>query len=579
MLIVNIILVAVLSFLIGVFLPSNWNALKKYTVAIVLTFSFNTVLGYIFLVTRVQINSNVFSIIFIGLILLLLYEIFIRQKKKFSDLYTWHTADTAILISTILLSIILIFPTFKLKGDNIGVGIPPGGDMSNHFFVVNMISQKGTYTYFDENLAKILPVGLVDYPQASHYNFSVLTGGSKENITTSLLYFRYYYAFCFILFFSVFLNASVDILSRKTISRFGLFIVCSLGLVLFTSTLFASTYLSGFISQFVGLLALIVLVFCISKESFYEKRIYWAVSIILLNAFIAGAWYFLTPIALVVSYLAIFRSSYRRSILIYVLTLLLVLPPIAASISGNSASTINASGLIDAVPFAYIAVFIASTIFTLWNIRLIKSSEVRPWLELLLVSAFFSSLVAAFQIKTSGQVSYYFLKAIYTPIMILAIFFCVSIVLLVHYLRLHFPAKLRFVYIYSVTMVLLSVGFILVYRPETSNLGYGLLLRANYFNNEDFSRLSTLAEAARNRNKSTVLINTGSSLNDYVYSKWISAQNLNYTKEYGDLLLSDLILADKLRRTGKSEVLTSNDIILPNNSIEVVDFRTGSVER
>lgn len=252
-------------------------------------------------------------------------------------------------------------------------------------------------------------------------------------------------------------------------------------------------------------------------------------------------------------------------------------PPIIASIvgsrkGGSSLGAINASGAINVIPIEYYVIFIVATLFSLWRSTSLNRQNTKYWLELLFAAILFSLLLAGYQILLTHSVSYYFIKSTYTPVLVLTLFYGVSVALLYKYTNDYF-SKLPSIYSHTVMLIIfVSAGFLIIYQPATRTANFGLAFKENYLNSQDFNKLNRIAINAKGNNKSTVLINTGSSLNDYVYSKWVSAINLNFTQEYGDLIGYNLELADKYRRMGKSENLQSEDIILPSTRIEIIDF-------
>ena len=576
MIFINTTLILILTVLTGALLPKTWNSIKKLVIALLLLFSLNTIVGYFLFLARLQINTLFFSYLYAVLILIVLYKLFINDRERLLTLYNWKRTDTAILLSVFLLFVVLIHPSVRLKGSNLNIGVPKGGDMSNHFFIANMVTQKGTYLYFDKKVDEVIPAGLNNYPQASHYNFAIFLSNHYESPVT-LRYFRFYYLFCFLIFFALFLNASLDILSKKAKNNSAYAIVCSSALFIFVSTIFASTYLEGFLSQFIGLLVLIATVVIVIEQKAFENKLHWIVSIILLNALLAGVWYFISPIALTICCLAIYRSSYKKNILAYLVMFIFVLPPVIASFFSGALRQVAASGAVSVIPFEYYILFVGGTVFVFWQHKQTQFIALQRWTEVYLVSIIFCAAVGLTQLSTTGHVSYYFLKALYTPFLIMSLFYGIFVVSAISTVRdklNNLPAVFS---ITTVFIILVGTYSLLIYRPELREVSLGLIRKGNYLSSIDFSQLTSIAVASKASNKSVILINTGSSLNDYVYSKWISAQNLDFTKSYGDQLLADLELADKFRRAGKSEELQVRDINLPNNSIQIIDFRTGSV--
>ena len=576
MIFINSILILILTILAGAVFPKSWNSIKKLIIALLLIFSLNTIVGYFLLVAHVQINAGFFSYLYAVLNLIVLYKLFIIDKERFLTLYIWKKTDTAILVSVLLLLVILIHPSVKLKGSHLNIGVPKGGDMSNHFFIVNMVTQKGTYLYLNKQSDEVIPPGLINYPQASHYNFAILLGNHYGSLVT-LQYFRFYYVFCFLVFFALFLNASLDILSEKIKTNPAYAIVCSSALLIFVSTIFASTYLEGFLSQFIGLLVLIALVVIVIEDNKFENKLYWIVSIILLNALLAGVWYFISPIAIIISCLAIYRSCYKKSVLAYLAMFIVVLPPVIVSFFSGALTQVTAAGAVSVIPFEYYVLFIGGTVFIFWQHRQTQFLVLQSWVEVYLVSIIFCTAVGVVQLLTTGHVSYYFLKALYTPFLIMGLFYGIFVFSAINTTKKHLNYLPKVFSITVVFMILVGTYSLLIYRPDLREVSLGLIHKGNYLNSTDFSQLTSIAAASKGSNKSVILVNTGSSLNDYVYSKWISAQNLDFTKSYGNQLLADLELADKFRRNGKSEMLQVGDINLPNSSIQIIDFRTGSV--
>lgn len=159
----------------------------------------------------------------------------------------------------------------------------------------------------------------------------------------------------------------------------------------------------------------------------------------------------------------------------------------------------------------------------------------------------------------------------------MSLFFGAYLSLAIKKVELHFIKLPKTMYLTLALIIYLGSMFALVYQPITRSASINIALRGNYINRQDMLNITQIAKDAKARNKNTLLINTGSSLNDYVYAKWVASLNLNFSKDYADLLWYNLNLADKFRRAGKSENLQVSDIYLPNNSFEIVDFNTGKV--
>lgn len=546
LIILNFILTVALSLLLSSVLSTKWSVIRKLSIGFVLLFSFNTVIGYLLQLLNIRVQTGIFSILYVLLIGLSTYYL-INKKVSFKDLFHWNRVDTTILFGVLLLTMAILVPVARSRNGIINLAVPAGEDMINHFFLVNSINQKGEYIYHDASQNNKMPQGLQNYPQATHFNLAILLGGQySSNFRVVLTAFKFYFIFSFLLLFILFLFAALDVIKNSSKQPYYLYaLTLFFVLIIFTSSVFAASYLHGFISQIMALALIVTLLIVISSKKQIENLHLWILAIVLLNAAIAGSWFFITPIALLVSFLSIYRSSYKYRFVACCLALAVVLPPIYYSISSGSLSSINAAGGIDQIPVEYITIFIIGTIITIWNYIRFRKMELNNMLFLLVTSVGFSFILMCYQIAVSHSLSYYFYKSLYTPVLVLSILFVVALLPTVSVTTKHFEKIHR---MYSIVVIIAGVGLVggaLLYHINTQSVSLGIVSKGQYLNTFDFSKLENIASQNNSYSKPIIIKNSGSNVSDYIYSKWIAAMDLNLPFNFETTLVNNTLYLDK----------------------------------
>ena len=501
LIIFNITATMLLSLFIGTIFCTQWSLIKKLAIGYTLLFSINIIAGYLLDFLSISIGQGVFSIIYLLLLIGVIIYLHRNNILAIKSIITWQKSDLVVLIGATILVGLIFVPVARSKSGILNLKTPGGEDMVNHFFLVNAINQKGKYIYHDKSENNKIPKGLEDYPQGTHYNIAIILGGQNNlNIRSLLSIFKSYYLVSFILLFVLFIFAALDIIKNsESLSFLSYAAIVLFSLLIFSSTLFASSYLHGFISQIIALALLITLILIINSKKSMNKPL-WLISVVLINASIAGSWFFLSPIALTLSYIAIFQSKYKYSWLAYILSLLVIIPPVYYSVTSGSLSSINAAGGIDQIPLEYIGLFIVGFIACVWGYRHLKVIELNKWLQLLIIASIFSLAMMVYQVLLSHTVSYYFYKSLYTPVMTLAVFFTVANIVIVYSVKEHF-GKNHWLYSWLViTSGFIIVGGSMLYRINTQSLALGIVSNGQYINSSDFSRLEKIALENKNSN-------------------------------------------------------------------------------
>jgi hypothetical protein len=545
--ILNIFLVVVLSFLFASLLNAKWAFVKKLFFGYVLLFSLNTVCGYFFQLLNISVRTGILSMIYLLLIGFIVYYLKYKKEIKLRSLFHWSRVDTSVLIGIVLFSILLLVPTLRERNGILNLTVPAGEDVVNHFFLVNAINQEGQYIYHDYSQNNKVPKGIKDYPQATHFNLVTLLGGQySSDFKILLTAFKFYNAFSLILLFVFFIYAALDVIKNSNkLPYYSYGIILFFVLIIFSSSIFATSYLHGFVSQIFALALMLSLIIAINSKKDFQNRHLWILSIIMLNAAIAGSWFFITPIALAISIFTIYKSNYRYQYIAYFITAILVLPPIYYSITSGSLNSINAAGGVDQIPAEFIVVFIVGTIISIWNYKKLRESLLTNWLVLLIFSAIFSALLMVYQFVISRTLSYYFYKSLYTPILVLSILFTVSILISAYLVIERFEKVNK---TYSLVIILMGLSLVavsLLYRNSTGGVYFGIVSKKQYINSSDFSRLELIAAENRANPDQLMIKGSGSNVSDYIYSKWLAAMNLNFPNSYEDSLANDTLYQNK----------------------------------
>ena len=502
----------------------------------------------------------------------------VKSKKLNKNNFIWTKIDSYVIISIIIFTLLLLIPSGITKGKFRGLALPPGGDMSNHFFIANEMSKSGKYLYFDKKLDSYIPSGLQNYPQGVHYNFTFLNGSYsyQNNVNNLLERYQVYYLIVFILLFAIFINISLEVLARK-LNMAEATIILLLGSEIFLSSLFGSIYLEGFISQIFCLFMLLMLGSVVYSNNGFNSKL-WIAIILFFNISIASTWYFMSPIAFFISAYVIIGSKIKHRMVITVFLSLAILICSIPSLLGGSLTNINAAGGIEPIYNIYLLLFVSATIFMVWRHKNTNINIVPNYLKIFVICTLFCLLLGFYQLVKTGSVTYYFQKSLFTPALILAIFYGPCLVEILRLSKDYYKKVNEKIYLASFSLAItILFSFLIIFRFDYNQINFGLLVKNNYMSFQDLKTIETISRIHKDDGKALAFINTGSALNDYVYSKWSTAFNLNFTKDFGSMLDNDINLSDKYRRLQKSDILGPSDISIPNDRIELIDFKTGKI--
>lgn len=575
----NVLILIIFCASVALQLPSKWFLLKRITFSILFVFSLNTVLAYLAYLFNFKTFSIFYFLIYLFLSFLFLLKSLKYDKLKIRTFIRWSKKDTALLILGLTLLLLLMRPAFSKDKKNFIPLTPPGGDMTNHFYLINAISQKGTYIYLNKYYAAKMPKALTEYPQGAHINFAIINGSSgNNNSVKTLLEFKFYYLLSFvILFLSTFILAIETLdkyLVRPSIMQY--FAAGSVLLFIFMGSVFSTIYLNGFISQFLALALLMVLVDTyVNHYDFNSHKNIYFIILVIINAGIANTWYFLLPVSLTIAYLGIYKKNDRVISVQSILLFLLCIPVVALSFLGGGASlnSVINSGEIGILPSEYIAISIIFFVTVIFFNRKKGLKEFEEWAKVIFVAIAFSLLVLVYQIIIKGTTSYYFYKSLYTIFLLSSVFIGTFIALLVYSIVQYLQNNKLFANMLALIIVF-GVSYVFIYNSKTGTLNTTLMDKSAYISKYKFDKAVAISQKHSNDPKPIIFIETGSALSDYVLSKWTTAINLNFNEDYGKKLDFNLNLSDQYRRNYKSENLNERDINLSDSgSAQIINFR------
>lgn len=526
----NILLIIILSLLLASLINSQWSFTKRLALGYVVLFSATAALGYIQAAIGIPIRSGIYTFLYSIAIILLLY--LLRKRQSLKKIFSWDKKDTAVLVGSMLILIMILIPTYRSGGNILNPSSPIGSDMSVHFLIANLIADGGEYTYLNDSLGgdDRFFVGWIVHPQAGHYNFSVLTGGqSTKNIANLFELFTQYYIFSFLLLFVLFLHAIFDLCKPKFLTLYPIVVATAMAFIIFMA-MPGTIYVQGFFSLIVSLALMIALLSFINDKQDIKDGWAWVTIIILLNGAIAASWYLISPASIIISCVAIYKSKYKNNILTYLAILLIILIPIIFTLTSFSAvGAINEPGGVHIIKDGAIIFLTASVIFIIWNYYSLKSKNLNTWLTILVICIIFSGLLGIIQIATAKQLNYYFHKSLYVPVLILSMLFVAGLVVATNKLNEHLHKVGRTLSIAASFLLLVASGLII-----TTTLGANavpmLLFSSNHTSYNDTQKLKKIAD--ENKDTRVILTNTGNAQKDYLYSRWVSFYNLNSNIEF-----------------------------------------------
>ena len=526
----NIILILILSLLLASLINTQWSFTKRLALGYAVLFSATAVLGYIQGAVGIPIRSGIYTFLYSLAIILFLY--LLKKRQSLKKIFSWDKKDTAVLVGSVLIWIMILIPTYRSGGNIMNPSSPKGPDMSVHFLVANLIADGGKYAFLNDSLGSDdrFFVGLITTPQAGQYNFSVLTGGqSTKNITNLFELFTQYCIFSFLLLFVLFLHAVFDLCKPKLLTLRPIVVATIMAFIIFM-TVPAIIYMQGYFSQIISLVMMIALLsFINDKEDIKDSRA-WITIIILLNGAIAASWYLICPASIIISCVAVYKSKYKNDVLAYLAILSIILIPIIFTLTTFSvADQINESGGTIIIKTDAIVFLFAFAIFVIWNYYNLKSKNLNAWITVLVICIILSGLLGIFQIATAKKLNYYFFKSLYVPVLILSMFFTAGLVVAANKLIEHLLKAGRATAIAGLFLLLVASGLIIA-TVHGTGIVPSLLLPSNHTSNYDTQKLKKIA----NENKDTrvILTNTKDAQQDYLYSRWISFYNLNSNLEF-----------------------------------------------
>ena len=526
----NLILILILSLLLASLINTQWSFTKRLALGYAVLFSATAALGYIQGAVGIPIRSGVYTFLYSLAIILFLY--LLKKRQSLNKIFSWDKKDTAVLVGSVLIWIMILIPTYRSGGNIMKPSSPIGGDMSVHFLVANLIADGGKYTFLNDSLGSDdrFFVGWITPPQAGQYNFSVLTGGQSTKIITNLFeLFTQYYIFSFILLFVLFLHAVFDLCKPKLLTLRPIVVATAMAFIIFMG-IPATIYVQGFFSQIISLAMMIALLSFINDGDDIKDGRAWITIIILLNGAIAASWYLICPASIIISCVAIYKSKYKNDILAYLAILPIILIPIIFTLTTFSVvDQINEAGGTVIIKTEAIVFLTAFAIFVIWNYYNIKSKNLNAWLTILVICIILSGLLGIFQIATAKKINYYFFKSLYVPVLILSIFFTAGLVVAANKLNEHLRKVGRATAIAALFLLLVASGLIITTVHGTGLVPI-LLYPSNHRSNYDIQKLKKIA----NENKDTrvILTNTNDAQQDYLYSRWISFYNLNSNLDF-----------------------------------------------
>ncbi|MEI6222410.1 MAG: hypothetical protein WCP97_06620 [bacterium] len=434
-LIISIVLLTVLA-------PPNWTVLRKVIFAPLIFFLFGILLCWIlfffkipFLPLYLSLLSNTLSLLW-----------WLKSSGKIIPKVWFDKNDLLALFVAVAVASLFIFSIAKY---NAGFDSDPATsfrlpllgksiDIVNHFAIFQSVVKSQGYSYSAQNsiwLENNYPS--TNYMQGSHLVPAILFwyfGNqffSSDYLTSLTTVFSccvlMFYAYFAYFFMRIFTNCSA-IWRRKHVFPIMVTLLLAIIVFIFGSCFFALTLL-GFYAQIAALLILCAIVDLLTdQETPSQTALLWSS---LLNISVACSWFFLSPIALFITFYALVQNkANKKQWFIFISAVLSIVLQVAYTFSlqktaiNQIAAAANTDGIMVKFSSTVLgALLVFSSIYCYKNLKE-RSSRLVVLTVFALSSLGFSAVLYGYQMYTSGQATYYFYKSVYTialPLLLLSL--------------------------------------------------------------------------------------------------------------------------------------------------------------
>lgn len=512
-----------------------------------------------------------YSLGFSGLVILsfIIGVVFLKWYPITQKMHILDKTELLVLASSLTFMIFVSYPFVSSGGTSARIQIlTTGEDNASHFAMTKYNFESGRPPYFDRTNSGLIN-SLNIYPQGMHITYSsiikIVAPNSNDKLKINL------YIFCTIGFFTIMfylfgrvLNSYLD--DKKYYSMHAQLLFQTTTLLLFISGPLFQLYVSGFQSQILSYIYMLMLIQLYIVSWNDKKFIDSLLLYVLLLCGIANNWYLLLPIAGAPLGYKIIRNFSKLKELspITIISLLLLsisagIPILVSQIYSDKINPLNEPGGVFKIPLTTIACLgLVGMLFIFYKKVPLRARQV------LAISTSFAAIITtaiyAYQKLTIGRPEYYFFKTLFN----LYIFGLIAALSLLFIFVINNYNK-TFIYVLTVGMIFL---FILA-KPVQSRVHF-----FNWYNHAtNVNDLEIVLNDIHQENTDTIFYGDCLPASDYLDNRWSGALELSSSGERSQLEIASLNGKSKL--VGESLL---NYVGLHQNTIVYFDNECGEPE-
>ena len=528
-----------------------------WSVIVTSLITFLTLLGY-----SLGFNGLVSLTFFTGIV-------FIKWYPKAQTLKFIDKKELLLMASTLIFLLFLSYPFIRATGTSARIQIlTTGEDNASHFAMTKYNLENGQPSYFNRTDSGLIN-SLNTYPQGMHITYSsiikTIAPNSSDKLKVNL------YILCTIGFFTIMFYLFGRVLTsflndNKYYSTHAQLLISTITLLLFISGPLFQLYVSGFQSQILSYVYMLMLI-QLYIVSWNDKRFTDSLLLyVLLLSGIANNWYLLLPIAGAPLGYKIIRNFGKLKELspISIVGLLLLsisagIPILVSQIYSDKINPLNEPGGVFKIPLTTIACLgLVGMLFIFYKKVSLQARQV------LAISTSFAVIITtaiyAYQKLTIGRPEYYFFKTLFN----LYIFGLIAALSLLFIFVVNNYSKV-IIYILAVGIVFL---FILA-KPVQTRVHF-----FNWYNHAtNVNDLEIVLNDIHQENTDTIFYGDCLPASDYLDNRWSGALELSSSGERSQLEIASLNGKSKL--VGESLL---NYVGLHQNTIVYFDNECGEPE-